>query len=79
MRHVETNQRRNDMTNPAQPRYIAYTVTDRGERSYWTRIGAAWGHGQGDGYTISLSALPCNGRLVLLPPRAVTVTEEGGA
>ena len=38
---------------------------ERGDKSFWTRIGAAWPHKDGKGLNLVLSALPINGRLVL--------------
>jgi len=50
-----------------QPTHKVYTVEDReGEKEpFWTRIGSAFPHKDGNGYNIVLSALPLNGRLVL--------------
>jgi hypothetical protein len=49
-----------------KPTLIAYTVKDRGEgqKDIWTRIGAAWPHGSGNGLSIQLDALPMDGRIV---------------
>ncbi len=54
-----------------KPTLYAYTVKDRGEglKSIWTRIGAAWPHENGNGFTIELDALPVGGRLVLTEPK----------
>lgn len=52
------------------PTLIAYHVADRGKSSFWTRIGAAWEHEDGKGYSVQLDLLPADGgRLVLRPPR----------
>lgn len=50
-----------------QPTHKVYTVEDReGEKEpFWTRIGSAFPHKDGNGFNIVLSALPLNGRLVL--------------
>lgn len=55
-----------------QPSLIAYTVKNRrkGQKPIWTRIGAAWPHGSGTGLSIELEALPVDGRLVLIEPKA---------
>jgi hypothetical protein len=47
-------------------------VKDRGEgqKDIWTRIGAAWPHGSGNGLSIQLDALPLDGRIVLTEPKA---------
>jgi hypothetical protein len=34
----------------------------------WTKIGAAFPHKEGTGFSIELSAIPLDGRLVVLPP-----------
>jgi hypothetical protein len=34
----------------------------------WTRIGAAFPHKEGPGFSIELKAFPVDGRLVVLPP-----------
>ena len=53
-----------------QPTYIAYQVRDRGEgeKGFFTRIGAAWAHGDGNGFSIQLDAIPLDGRVVLRIP-----------
>ncbi len=39
------------------PALIAYHVPDR-EKAPWTRIGAAWDHKDGKGFTLSLDLVP---------------------
>jgi hypothetical protein len=54
-----------------KPRLIAYAVRDPvGEegKATWTRIGAAWAHEKGRGYSVRLDALPVDGRIVLAEP-----------
>ena len=52
------------------PKLFAYHVAGRGEKKFWTRIGAAWDHKDGEGYTIQLDLVPVDGgRIVLRPPR----------
>jgi hypothetical protein len=34
----------------------------------WTKIGAAFPHKEGQGFSIELQAFPVDGRLVVLPP-----------
>lgn len=61
----------NTNTNPQpatgkSPSQAAYQVRDReGQKSVWTRIGAAWAHGDGNGFNIQLEAIPYDGRIVL--------------
>jgi hypothetical protein len=53
-----------------KPTLIAYTVRERGDgqKAIWTRIGAAWPHGNGAGFTLQLDSLPLDGRIVLTEP-----------
>ncbi|MFZ1104557.1 MAG: hypothetical protein WAN86_17190 [Hyphomicrobiaceae bacterium] len=55
-----------------KPTLYAYAVKDRGRNrtSIWTKIGAAWPHEKGNGFTIELDALPIDGRIVLTEPKA---------
>jgi hypothetical protein len=64
-----------------KPTLIAYTVKDRGrnQSAIWTRIGAAWPHQSGKGLTLELEALPLDGRLVLIEPKAEAETANEGA
>ena len=54
------------------PVLIAYTVKDRtAERdAIWLRIGVAFPHDNGAGLTVILDALPMDGRIVLVEPKA---------
>lgn len=65
------------MTNN-KPALLAYAVKDRGKnkKAYWTRIGAAWPHENGKGFTIELEAFPVDGRLVLTEPKQDEQTSE---
>lgn len=68
--------RKDKVRNTQPPALIAYTVTERGEKSFWTRIGAAWDHEDAKGLTLQLELVPVNGgRIVLREPTA----EEGQA
>lgn len=61
------------------PSLIAYHVEDKGQdKSFWTRIGAAWDHEDGKGLTLQLDLVPvAGGRVVLREPSEAT--EEKGA
>jgi hypothetical protein len=54
-----------------KPTLIAYSIRERGEgqKAIWTRIGAAWPHGNGPGFNIQLEALPLGDRIVLTEPK----------
>ena len=62
------------------PKYYVYAVKDRGKgkSAIWTRIGAAWPHEKGVGFTIELEAFPVDGRIVLTAPKS-DEAQEGGA
>ncbi len=54
------------------PAFTAYVVTKRGEGrdDWWTPIGAAFPHKDGDGFNVVLQSLPLDGKIVLRPPKA---------
>ena len=58
------------MTTVKKPAFIAYSVTGKEPQAYWTNIGSAWSHKNGEGFSIELTALPLNGRIVLLSLKA---------
>lgn len=48
------------------PSHIAYQVRDReGRKSFWTRIGSAWAHADGNGFNIQIEVVPLDGRITL--------------
>lgn len=47
------------------PALIAYHVPDR-EGAPWNRIGAAWDHKDGDGFTLQLDLMPMSGGRIVL-------------
>jgi hypothetical protein len=55
----------------APPSLIAYHVVERAQdKRFWTRIGAAWPHEDGEGMTLQLDLVPTGGgRIVLRAPR----------
>ena len=57
---------KNNQTSPKTPSHIAYHVRDReGGKSFWTRIGVAFQHGDGKGFNIQLEVAPLDGRISL--------------
>jgi hypothetical protein len=58
------------MTTTKKPALTVWTVTGEGKQAYWTRIGSAWPQARGEGFNIELNALPVNGRIILMPPKA---------
>ncbi len=69
MARNEKQNRRPTRENRA-PTYIAWHVTGDGDnKAYWTRIGAAWPHQDGEGLTLHLDLVPVSGgRIVLRHP-----------
>ncbi|WP_288132425.1 hypothetical protein [Accumulibacter sp.] len=67
------------MTTAKRPAFTAYTVTGDGSKAYWTRIGSAWLQNHSEGYNLDLQALPVNGRIILVPPKADEASDAGGA
>ncbi|TCP38784.1 hypothetical protein [Rhodovulum marinum] len=55
-------------TSPKAPDFLAWHVTQKGDKSYWNKVGAAWAHKDSAGYTIQLEVVPINGRIVLRQP-----------
>jgi hypothetical protein len=54
-----------------KPALIAYAVREamgEEQKAIWVRIGAAWAHEKGPGFSIRLDALPLDGRIVLMEP-----------
>lgn len=50
------------------PAFVAYHVPER-ENAKWNRIGAAWPHEDGKGFTLALDLMPISsGRIVLRKP-----------
>lgn len=61
------------------PAYEAFHIPER-EGAPWTRIGAAWSHIDGEGYTLKLDLIPAaGGRIVLRKhePKAKSEAEAG--
>ena len=57
-------------TNPTAaskaPSHIAYHVRDReGKKGFWTRIGSAWAHADGKGFSLQVEMVPLDGRISL--------------
>lgn len=63
------SRRREKARETRSPALIAYHVAGRGEKSFWTRIGAAWDHEDAKGLTVRLDLVPVDGgRIVLREP-----------
>jgi hypothetical protein len=63
-----------------RPTHRVYAVTKRGDKSHWQAIGAAWEHGDGEGFAVKLEYLPLNGAdIVIRRPKEKAEAGEGGA
>lgn len=69
------NYRKEKARDTQPPALIAYHVAERGEKAFWTRIGAAWDHEDGKGLTLQLDLVPVNGGRIVLREQA----EDGQA
>ena len=45
--------------------FIAWHVANRGEKAFWTKVGAAWFHRDHKGVSLQLEVVPINSRIVL--------------
>lgn len=72
-------QNRKETRETQGPAFIAWHVTEKGEKkAFWTRIGAAWRHQKGDGLTLQFDLVPvAGGRIVLLFPKEDSNANEG--
>lgn len=53
-------------TTSKAPSYYVYHVRDtKTQKSFWTKIGAAWAHTDGNGFNIQMDCVPLDGRLSL--------------
>jgi hypothetical protein len=57
-------------TTSKKPSHHVYTVRDSGEggNDFWTKIGVAFTHNDGKGFSLILEALPMDGRLTIRQP-----------
>jgi len=62
-------------TKSNKPTFILYSVKGDGDDANWSRIGAAWDHKDGGGFSFKLELLPLDGRIVMRKEKA----EKGGA
>lgn len=60
------------MSNDKRPTHILWQVIDsedEDKKAFWQRIGAAWAHKKGSGYSIQLDAIPLRGRIQMTERR----------
>jgi hypothetical protein len=61
----------NNTTKSTKPAFIAYQVRngkDEQSDGFWNRVGAAFPHADGKGYTVLLDAIPLDGKITLRVP-----------
>lgn len=51
-----------------RPDYDVFVSRPDGDKNFYTKVGAAWNVAK-EGISISLQALPMDGKLVLFPPK----------
>ena len=57
---AQTNPKNTQHSEALPPKLIARHVNERGEKAFWTCIGAAWDHKEGEGYTLQLDLVSAN-------------------
>ncbi len=60
-----------------RPSHEVFQVKGDGDKSFWTRIGAALLHKDGKGFSISVEAIPIHGRIVVRPRKVATAGAGG--
>ena len=50
-----------------KPTHVAYIVKDgkNADKNFWTKVGVAFAHNDGQGFNLILDAVPLDGRLTL--------------
>jgi hypothetical protein len=80
-----SNQKENLIMSKQQPgrkpTHGVYHIRGEGKNAYWTKIGAAWIHDDGEGLNLSLEFIPTDttGRLVIRANKADTQTQGEAA
>lgn len=59
----------------SKPSHVLYSVQGTDEKSHWTRVGVAWPHKDGNGFSLTLDCIPLSGRIQMRLP----TEKEGGA
>lgn len=62
-------------TSKSKPSHVLYCVQGKDDKSHWTRVGVAWPHKDGNGFSLTLDCIPLSGRIQMRLPNQ----EEGGA
>ena len=65
-KETDTMTTKNANSGSKTPTHLAYQVRDAKDgKGYWTKIGAAWAHIDGQGFNIQLDSVPLDGRITL--------------
>ena len=64
------NKKKQSETKSSKPAFYAYHVAnhDEQEKSFWTKLGAAFPHKDGKGFSLIIETLPRDGRITLRVP-----------
>ncbi|KUO56299.1 MAG: hypothetical protein APF80_10930 [Alphaproteobacteria bacterium BRH_c36] len=68
-----------DKAEAKGPDLVAWHVAEKGDKGFWTRIGAAWSHKDGEGLTLQLDLVPVAGGRIVLRAPGKSEGEEGRA
>ena len=68
MAYGKNTTKKSDQRETTLPAFIAWHIAERGEKNFWTRIGAVWGHEDGGGLTLQLDLYPATGGRIVRPP-----------
>ncbi len=68
-----------EQTNTNKPTHRLYRVDGDGEKAKWTEIGAAWPNKDGNGFSISATAVPLQGRIIMRKVNARPAREGAAA
>jgi len=62
-----------------QPTHVIWAVQKNGDKGFWTSVGAAWAHEDGDGMSLKLNLLPIAGQDIVVrkaKPKAADQVDE---
>ena len=76
MTDTKQPQATNQTERSSAPTHIAYHVRDvREGKGFWTRIGSAWPHKDGNGFNIQIDMVPLDGRITLRRPEEQSISK----
>jgi hypothetical protein len=70
MTYNAKNKKPAEKQGPALLAYHVREAKDGKGKGFWTRIGAAWPHEDGEGFNVQFDMVPLNGKIVLRAPKA---------